>query len=244
MPAVSSTLAGAERKQKSDKRYVPPVISLDRPTEKELKKDDYMSYKLRVHPNDDNSPTYDLTVPFFRGGTPEELLMFIDRLSKVIQGQNLTNAPPRYALARRCLLGDALAAFNENAAAEETLEDFNNSLNGLIQHVFPCRAISIQKRYMRRFMRKPRSMTIRDFMTRITEVNTYLTKFPPFQAEQMLPQDEIMDIAEFAIPARWQKLMILHGFDPINSTPSEFIEFCERLEYAECTMLSSALHKK
>ena len=42
-----------------------------------------------------------------------------------------------------------------------------------------------------------------------------------------------MDIAEFAIPTRWQKLMILHGFDPINSTPSEFIEFCERLEYAE-----------
>lgn len=42
-----------------------------------------------------------------------------------------------------------------------------------------------------------------------------------------------MDITEFVIPARWQKLLILHGFDPMNATSSEFLEFCKRLEYAE-----------
>ena len=86
---------------------------------------------------------------------------------------------------------------------------------------------------MRRFMRKPRMMSIRDFITRLVEINTYLAKFPPFAENQQLPNDEIMDIAEFAVPVRWQKIMVVHGFNPIDSTTVEFIEFCERLEYSE-----------
>jgi len=35
-----------------------------------------------------------------------------------------------------------------------------------------------------------------------------------FAADQALPKDEILDIAEFSIPAMWQKLMVLQGFDP------------------------------
>ena len=42
-----------------------------------------------------------------------------------------------------------------------------------------------------------------------------------------------MDIAEFSVPATWQKTMIMHGFDPANHTIQEFIEFCERIEFAE-----------
>ena len=49
----------------------------------------------------------------------------------------------------------------------------------------------------------------------------------------MLPTDELMDIAEFSIPATWQKTMIMHGFDPANHTIHKFIEFCKRIEFAE-----------
>ena len=45
--------------------------------------------------------------------------------------------------------------------------------------------------------------------------------------------DKLMDIAEFSIPATWQKTMIMYGFDPANHTIHEFIEFCERIEFAE-----------
>jgi len=42
-----------------------------------------------------------------------------------------------------------------------------------------------------------------------------------------------MDIAEYGVPATWQRQMIIHGFDPLNHTVAEFVEFCERMEYAE-----------
>ena len=76
-------------------------------------------------------------------------------------------------------------------------------------------------------------MQIREFMTRLTEINKYLPQFPPFAKENKLPQEEVMEIAEFATPSVWQKAMVLHRFDLSEHTPSEFVEFCERLKYAK-----------
>lgn len=45
--------------------------------------------------------------------------------------------------------------------------------------------------------------------------------------------DEVLEIAEFASPSKWQKAMHMHGFEATMHTPSEFVEFCERLEFAE-----------
>jgi hypothetical protein len=86
---------------------------------------------------------------------------------------------------------------------------------------------------MRRTLRKTVETSAREFMTRLVEINQYLKEFPPFAENQALPEDEILDIAEFAIPATWQKTMVLQGFDPTTHSINEFIEFCERLEFAE-----------
>ena len=75
-------------------------------------------------------------------------------------------------------------------------------------------------------------------MARLTEINGFLARFPPFGDDQSLPDEEIMDIAEYATPSTWQKAMIMHGFDPLDSTVSEFVEFCERLEFSETTDIS------
>ena len=45
----------------------------------------------------------------------------------------------------------------------------------------------------------------------------------------------IMDIAEYAVPATWQRTMLMHNFDPTIHSPQDFIEFCERIEFAEGT---------
>ena len=57
------------------KNYVPPSIGLDRPERKEYEKSKVLSLKLRSNPADENSQTYELTVPFFRSGTPEDWLL-------------------------------------------------------------------------------------------------------------------------------------------------------------------------
>ena len=70
-------------------------------------------------------------------------------------------------------------------------------------------------------------------MSRLVEINTYLNEFPPFGENQSLPMDKVLEIATFALPAKWQKAMNMHGFDATLHSPSEFVEFCERLEFAE-----------
>ena len=42
-----------------------------------------------------------------------------------------------------------------------------------------------------------------------------------------------MEHAEFAIPNSWQQQMVLHGFNAVENTMEDFIEFCERLEFSE-----------
>ena len=217
------------------KRYVTPAISLARPSKKEFRKDDDLEFELRTNPTADCLPHYKLTVPLFSHGTPKELLLLIKALRKVVHGQNATTGPSKYALARRVLQGDALAAFNEAAeqAGNESNDNFELALRGLITHVFPRKALLNQKRYMRRYLRKPQDMPIREFMNRLTEINEYLPQFPPFDGTNKLSVEEIMEIAEYATPNQWQKAMVLHGFDPSEHTPAEFVEFCERLEFAE-----------
>ena len=82
-------------------------------------------------------------------------------------------------------------------------------------------------------MRKPKDVKMREFVSRVQELNGYLANFPPFEENQLLPQDEIMDILEFAIPNAWKNQATLQGIDILSNTPQELVEFCERLELVE-----------
>ena len=105
-------------KNPTTKRFVSPAIGLDQPALKEkLNKMQCLTFKLRSMPADENSSTYELTVPFFHSGTLEELLLFIKSLKKVIVGQAIMSGPNQYALARRLLQGDTLAAFKKAVTA-------------------------------------------------------------------------------------------------------------------------------
>lgn len=227
---VSQTSANTGKKP-----FVPPPIPLARPAIKELKKQEYLTMKLRSDPADANSQTYDLTIQFFRTGAPEEWLLFQRDLNRVLTGQNITTGPQKFTMIRRLITGDTLAVFN-NAAQEhgnETNATFLQCLQDVTTHIFPQRALSFQKRYMRRYMRKPKDMTTREFAARISELNQYLKQFPPFEDNQEIDEEEIIDIIEFGIPHSWQKHMVLQGFDPLENTLAELVAFCERHEFTE-----------
>ena len=86
---------------------------------------------------------------------------------------------------------------------------------------------------MRRYMRKPKDMTTREYIARVNEINGYLNYFPPYNEDQGLATDELLDLLEFAVPNTWQKQFWLQGFDPIEHSVTEFTQFCERLEFTE-----------
>ena len=95
----------------------------------------------------------------------------------------------------------------------------------------------MQKRYLRRFVRKPATLKTREFVARLIEINSYLPEFPPTTTggadPASLPDDELLDILEFGMPSSWQKQMVLQDFDPLQHTIKDFTEFCEHMEQVE-----------
>lgn len=219
------------------KGRISPPIPLDRVEGRSLVKGEYLAYKLRNDPADDSSPTYELAVPYFSSGTCEEWLKFRANVDKVLLGQHVTTGPAKFLVARRLLTGDALSVFNAALAqsgANETNTSYEWCMDAVARHVFPKRASQLQKRYMRRFIRKPATMSTKQFAARLQELNAYLPKFPtavPGQAAiSKLEDDEIVDIMEFGVPRSWQRKMIEHDFDVMTASIHDFVDFCDRME--------------
>ena len=107
-------------------------------------------------------------------------------------------------------------------------------VQALTSHIFPQRALRMQKRYMRRYMRKPRDMKMRVYRNRVVELNNYLEQFPTaFNAAQKIDDDEIVDILEFGTPNKWQSEQFHLGFDSAVAKSQELLEFYEHLELDE-----------
>eukprot|EP00957_Ditylum_brightwellii_P132446 10099516-Ditylum_brightwellii.AAC.1 len=90
------------------------VIAFPQPAPKHLERGQFHAYKLRTTPVDATSPIYELSVPFFDCRTPEEWIKFRRGLTAVLKGQNVTQGPASYAVAKTLLKGDALTVFEQS----------------------------------------------------------------------------------------------------------------------------------
>ena len=218
----------------SSSSRVVPAIPFERPESKELRKQDMVSFKIKTNPGDPNSPEHTINIAYFKDGSPEELLTFISKIRQVITGQGITAGPNQYALMRQVLQGDPLGAFDNaaTAAGSETTGNFKTCCANLIKYIFPKRALTLQLRYMRRYMRKPQGVTTRAYKTRLEEMRMKLKYFPGY-TDNVLTNDDVQDILEHAVPNSWRQEMTRQGFNPTEHTASEFVEFCERLEATE-----------
>lgn len=79
-------------------------------------------------------------------------------------------------------------------------------------------------------MRKPLGMTARAWIGRAEELNSQLLQYPKDSnglAIRTIPEDDRLDNYHFLTPNSWRKFMQVHGFDPLENSISDFIEFCE-----------------
>jgi len=234
------------RKPANSGGFIRAPIPIDRP--KELfsltEEGSYLEMKLRSSPADEGSPTYSLKMPIFKSGTAEQWFYWRNQFKVVLHGQNLTAGPDQFSMARRLLSGEALTRFNNEASKErhETPVSLERCLQAVTDYVLPKFALAHQKRYIRRVCHKPADLSIKEYYARLKELNEYLALFNQRGAANKLQDDEIMEHLHFSIPNRWQKEMIMHGFEPIEKSIDDFLEFCERLEVAE--QIYEATHKK
>lgn len=220
--------------------YEPPIplVREDKPLPKD--KQECMTVELRYKPDDNDSAKYKLTIAYFSTGKPEEVLLFLRQLRRIIKGQNLTTGPQMFAVTRSCLRGEALRVFNNGASthASETVPAFHDTIKTMKLFFFPAKAQQRQKRHMRHFMHKPKGMPFRKFVALLNELNDLLQEFPEDNASS-LPEDEIVEISEFACPKLWVSKMLEHNFDTTTHTITELVEFCERCETVEAMMPSN-----
>jgi hypothetical protein len=240
MKVGSPTTNQNDQNRKKPLGFTNPVIGFERPVHKDHVKGHYETLKLRAHPMDADSPQFSFEMSYFSSGTPEEFLLWQQGLRKVLNGQGLSSGPDLFATTRRMLEGDALATFNSALNRNtETVHDFTRSMNGLKEHIFPKRAIQVQKRWMRRYLRKPKDKTIREYVARVREINAWFPTYPIINGDVNqavgLNEDELLDLLENGIPSSWRKEMLKQGFDITEKSIQEFVEFCERLEICEAT---------
>eukprot|EP00957_Ditylum_brightwellii_P067347 5112141-Ditylum_brightwellii.AAC.1 len=90
-----------------------------------------MQYPSRHQP-----PTYKLSIPFFDEGSPKEWIKFWRGLQAVLKGQNMTQGPASYAVAKTLLKGDTLMVFEqaETSHRNQTAPHFELCLDDMAAH--------------------------------------------------------------------------------------------------------------
>ena len=175
------------------KARCPPPIPLERAERKAPQKDECIMMKLHSNPTNESSQVYEIVVKYFSTGTAKEWFRFRKDLDRVLVGQNITEPDAKYSMTRRLLEGDAQAKFDEAVTTHGEMSDENYTkvMDAVATHVLPVKGLAYQKRYMRRFMRKPSNMKIREFVAHVNELNNYLKQFPPKAENQELQPDEL-----------------------------------------------------
>ena len=72
--------------------------------------------------------------------------------------------------------------------------------------IMPKKALQKQKCYMRRFLKKPLDMKVKDFVEQVITMNELLTRFPdasPTIPTAKIPDKENLDLLESAMQVSW-----------------------------------------
>ena len=135
-----------------------------------------------------------------------------------------------------------VAAQGNSANVRES--DIEAGLLALKKRVFPVNAAKYQKRYMSLCVFKPVDMRVSELWDALKSMNRKIKEFPPMEKTlpdgtvqsipaRSMPDDQLFEIFEQALPNAWEAELIKHDINTINSTPEQMVSFCERLEIHE-----------
>ena len=102
----------AKKKVRMQSPLVNPIIDQERPLEKVLKNGEYIVIKCYNTPDDNDSGSYEINLPYYGGGSPKEWLIWINKFFKALDGQSISTGNLRYMFTGRLLTGDSKATFN------------------------------------------------------------------------------------------------------------------------------------
>ena len=156
-------------------------------------------------------------------------------LAKIAYLAELTAAEATDKAAQDTKASDAVKANGEEHYLTNTMLD--KGLQMVLSNYLPRKVLARVKRSMRRDMRKPSDMKVRNYYQNLIRMNDEeLPALPPFAVTNKLTQDEILDILLFGTPRSWQNEMERQGFDPIEKGLHSTVDFMEGIEATETPM--------
>ena len=214
--------------------------------------------------NKDTSPKYKFSMQIVEGTEDvRTLLNWVQNISIVLTGMDITTAVNTkqmvYQLCRSTARSifqqtwDSLAGAAKQAAFDAeadaalkaairarsihefmTPELMRAAVRTVVTGCTPQKILQRVKRYMRREMRKPPDMKIRQYLVNLNRMNNEeIPNLPPYTVGQQLTDDELVDILLYAVPKSWIKEMDRQGFDAVAKTPGQVVDFLEQIETAE-----------
>eukprot|EP00957_Ditylum_brightwellii_P063770 4838945-Ditylum_brightwellii.AAC.1 len=105
-------------------------------SDKKLSPLDYQTYSLKTNPKDKKSAIYNLVVKYYKVGTPEEWLQFMEAIAYVIKGQDIQDGDASYSLVKSLLKGDALLVSKNEKESQEIKDGtaFTKCLAAVAEH--------------------------------------------------------------------------------------------------------------
>ena len=95
---------------------------------------------------------------------------------------------------------------------------------------------------MRCFLKKPAGMCIKEYVSRVVNINNNLSQIPLsvlLGNSKKLPNNELLELLEFGILLKWRNQIYLQNFKVQEHKIKEFTKMCERLESALSDLPSS-----
>ena len=228
-----------------------PSIPFDKPKKSKEKSDDEGNYKkieVPIEPGKRNSKTIEKKIRVFGDSdtSPEAWVKWRIELDEIIRDYPLESGDHKSAMALALMKGSARDKFqqtlltldNENAekpVAERTDRNvvFDTTLIEVGKSYFPIMyAYQKQLNYMQHYL-KLGSHTVRNFATRLRELNNYLPYFPREKGKPepcTLSDDELVFILNQAKPEEWQAVILGANIELYQFDFQGTVDYFEKLE--------------
>jgi hypothetical protein len=219
---------------------VKPIIPLEveKPEDPDDDKSKFVS--MEVKNRVDEKTSFKMHLKVFEEGSPQQWLDLLHDVKIVWTQNGLNKAKDRVACLLAVLRGESKTAF-EAALVELAVDEDNNiieltnemvelALKEVGKGVFPLRALELQRLWMLRYMRKPKSLSVRKTANAITKMNNALPLFPDGDEDSKFSESELVGLIEWSLPPLWRTKFDLDNYIPTLYPKARLISECEAIE--------------
>ena len=234
-----------------------PCLTLVPAAKGDVDETELVQFSLKVRAGSAvNAPTYKRKVARFTSGTPAEWIAVLEALDEIFAQNSLVAALDRENVIRTILRGDSWTAYEssiqESRVNEEnmgeplalTVEMVNIALKAVSHEVFPHRALVNQLAWMKRRMRKPATMSVRQFVASVTQMNGKLIRFPGATDGDLFEPSQLLELLEFSLPDAWRAKFDLAGYIPTDHDKTRLVLEGEQIERAAALSKAAAIKPK